>query len=81
MQEDRRPSSPNPVYVTERPRRSSPDVDGNVRRWQLSGHSPHLECRACGMPIILQNVERDGRRRALTCPYCAKRDEWEIVDR
>jgi len=33
------------------------------------------------MPIILQNVERDGRRRALTCPYCDRRDEWEIVDR
>jgi hypothetical protein len=71
----------NLLVVMERLPRFDRSYPGVAIPGRLTGMAPHLECRTCGMPILLQCVERDGPRRGVTCPYCEHRDEWEIADR
>ena len=56
------------------------DRRSRTTRTRPTGGTPQLECPSCRMPVLLTFVERDGDARSLTCPYCARRDEWTVDD-
>lgn len=41
---------------------------------------PQIECRGCGLPVLLAFTSREGADRSLRCPYCEHTHHWVVTD-